>query len=87
MCKLGDGMAITDKSSTDECIAREGRPYRGCAILWKLARTTAVRELKCNHVRLCGIIIQISNNCETMCLNVFLIYDGMSEDLLNIWMF
>ena len=29
MCKLGYGMA------TDECIARDGRPYGGCAILWK----------------------------------------------------
>ena len=80
-------MAITGKSSTDECIAREGRPYGGCAILWKLSLTTAVRELKCNNVRLCGIMIQISNNCETMCFNVFLTYDSMSADLLNIWMF
>ena len=30
---------------------------------------SAVKELKCNHVRLCGIMIQI-NNCEIMCLNV-----------------
>ena len=35
--KLGDGMDITGKSSMDECIAREGRPYGGCAILWKLS--------------------------------------------------
>ena len=57
-------MAITGKSSIDECIARDGRPYGGCAILWKLTLKTAVRELKCNHVRLCDIMIQISNNCE-----------------------
>ena len=36
MCKLGDGMAITSKSSMDECIARDGHPYGGCAIMWKL---------------------------------------------------
>ena len=28
MCKLGYGMAITGKSSIDECIAREGRLYK-----------------------------------------------------------
>ena len=39
--KLGDGMAITGKSSMDECVAREGRPYGGCAILWKLSIKSA----------------------------------------------
>ena len=41
------------KSSTDECIAREGRPYSGCAILWKLTLRNAVRQLKCNHTSQC----------------------------------
>ena len=67
-------MAITGKSSMDECIAREGRPYGGCAILWKLSL-----KFKCNHVRLCGIMIQI-NNCEIMCLNVYMPCDDWSED-------
>ena len=55
----------------------------------KLSLQTAARELKCNHVRLCGIMIQISNNCEIMCLNVYMPCDGKSEDdnLLNISMF
>ena len=75
MCKLGDSMAITGKSSMDECIARDGRPYGGCAILWKLILKTAARKLKYKHERLCGIMIQISNNCEIMCLN-----DDTSED-------
>ena len=72
-------MAITGKSSMDECIAREGRPYGGCAILWKLSLKFAVKERKCNHVRLCGIMVQI-NNCEIMCLNVYMPCDGWSED-------
>ena len=59
------------------CIARDG----GCAILWKLASKTAVRKLKCNHVRLYGIIIiQISNKCEIVCLNVYMSCGGRSED-------
>ena len=33
----------------------------------------------CN-VSLCGIMIQISNNCEFMCLNVYMLCDGRSED-------
>ena len=77
MCKLGDGMAITGKNSMDERIAREGRPYGGCAILWKLSLESAVKELKCNYVRLCGIMIKI--NCEIMCLNVYVPCDGWSE--------
>ena len=64
----------------DECIARDGRPCGGCTILWKLTLNTAVRELKCNHVRLCGIMIQISNNCEIMCLSLYMPCDGRSED-------
>ena len=79
MCKLGDGMAITGKISMDECFAREGRPYGGCAILWKLSLKSEGKELKCNHVRLCEIMIQI-NNCEIMCLNVYVPCDGWSED-------
>ena len=78
MCKLGDGMAITGKSSMDECIVREGRPYGGCAILWKLSLKYAVEQLKCNHVRLCGVMIQI-NNCEIMCLYVYMPCDGWAE--------
>ena len=61
------------------CIAREGRLYGGCAILWKLSLKSALKELKCNHVRLCGIMIQI-NNCEIMCINVYMLFDGWSED-------
>ena len=78
MCKLGNGMAITGKSSMDECIAREGRPYGRCAILWKLSLKYAVKELRCYHVTLCGITIQI-NICEIMCLNVYMPCDGWSE--------
>ena len=69
----------SSRRSMDECIAREGRPYGGCAILWKLSVKFVVKELKCNHVRLCGIMIQI-NNCEIMCLNVYMPCDGWSED-------
>ena len=49
-----------------------------CAILWKLSLKSAVKELKCNHVRLYGNMIQI-NNCEIMCLNVYMPCDGWSE--------
>ena len=73
-------MAITGKSSMDECLARYGPPYDGCVILWKLTLKNAVRELKRNHVRLCGSIIEISNNCEIICLNVYMLCDGRSED-------
>ena len=52
----------------------------GCAILWNLPLKAAVKELKCNHVRLCGIMIQISNNCEFMCINEYLPCDGRSEN-------
>ena len=80
MCNLWDGMAITGKSYMDECIARDGRPYGGCAILWLLTLNTAVRELKVKNVKLCGTMIKISNNCEIMCLNVYMPCDGRSED-------
>ena len=59
---------------------RDGRPYCGCAILWKLTLNTAIREFKCNHVRFCGIMIQNSNNCEIKCLNVYMPCDGKSAD-------
>ena len=49
-----------------------------CAILWILSLKSAVKELKCKHVRLCGIMIQI--NCEIMCLNVYMPCDDWSED-------
>ena len=49
------------------------------AIMWKLSLKSAMKELNCNHVRLCGITIQI-NNCEIMCLNVYMPCDGWSED-------
>ena len=68
-CKLGDKLAITGTSYMDESVPREGRPYGGCAILWKSSLTVLVKELKCNHVRLCGIMIKLSNNSTFMCLN------------------
>ena len=73
-------MAITGKSSMDECIASDGRPCGGFAILWKLTLKTAVRKVKCNHVKLCGIMIRISNNYEIMCLNVYIPCDCRPED-------
>ena len=54
----------------DKSVPREGRPYGGCAILWKSSLTVLVKELKCNHVRLCGSMIKLSNNSTLMCLNV-----------------
>ena len=80
LCKLGDKLAITGKRSMDESVPREGRPYGGCAILWKSSLTVLVKELTCNHVRLCGIMIKLSNNSTLVCLNVYMPCDGRAED-------
>ena len=80
ICKLASNAFITGKSSMDESIAREGRPFGGCAILWKANLNTVVRELECTHERLCGIIIQLGNNVELMCLNTYMPCDGRHED-------
>ena len=49
--------------------------------MWKMSVMSAVRGLRCNHVTLCGIEIQV-NNCEIMCLNVYMPCSGVT--LLNI---
>ena len=86
MCKLDDSMAITGKSSVDECIAREGRPYGRWAILWKLSLKSAVKELTgtCNHVRLCEIMIQINKLRNH--LHVMGLAGRKAISLQNIWM-
>ena len=46
ICKLASNAFITGKSSMDQSIAaREGRPFGGCAILWKVNLNTVVKEL------------------------------------------
>ena len=58
------GVTITGRRPMDECIAREGHPYGRYTIMWKVSiKSAAVRGLRSNHVKLCGIKI-INNNCE-----------------------
>ena len=46
--------------------------YSGSAIMWTFSLKSVVKDLRCNHVRLCGIMIQI-NNCEIMCLHIYML--------------
>ena len=76
---LGENTEVIGKSSMDENTPLEGRPYGGCAIVYKTDMKCDISEVKCDHVRLCGVLIKM-NGCTILILNSYMPCDSNRQD-------
>ena len=77
---LGGGVNSTAKSGMDESIYRQGRPYGGCAIVWKPSIAFKIVPLMCVSSRLCAIQMNVEDNCAILVINVYMPCDTQRED-------
>ncbi len=54
---------VVGKSSIDENNPLHGRPYGGCAIVYKTNIKGKIAKVICNPQHLCGVCLTINNNC------------------------
>ena len=78
--QLGGAADGTENSSMDESQPLEGRPYGGCAIVYKTSLNCHFRAITSNHVRLCGVIVAINEVCELLILNAYMSCDTKTRD-------
>ena len=77
---LGNEIELVGKSSMDENVSLEGRPYGGCAILYKSSiNKCVINEVKCQNQRLCGINI-ILDRFSILILNMYMPCDTNRQD-------
>ena len=77
---LGNEIELIGKSSMDENVSLEGRPYGGCAILYKSSiNKCVINEVKCQNQRLCGINI-ILDRFSILILNMYMPCDTNRQD-------
>ena len=78
--QLGGAADVTGNSSMDESRPLEGRPYGGCAIVYKTSLNCHIRAITSNHFRLCGVIVAINEVCELLLLNAYMPCDTKTRD-------
>ena len=78
--QLGGAADVTGNSSMDESRPLEGRPYGGCAIVYKTSLNCHIRAITSNHIRLCGVMVAINEVCELLILNAYMPCDTKTLD-------
>ncbi len=71
---------VVGKSSIDENIPLHGRPYGGCAIIYKINIKGKIAKVICNPRHLCGVCLIINNNCTILILNAYMPCDNNMQD-------
>ena len=69
------------KSSMDEAdIQRKGRPFGGCAILWKKNITVSITPVNTTSPRICAVEVN-SNQCKVLLVTVYMPNDNDNHEL------
>ena len=77
---LGGGVSSTAKSSMDETIMRRGRPFGGCAIIWKPCINFKIVPIQCDNSRLCAVMLHLDNENSVLICNTYMPCDTQRED-------
>ncbi len=80
MHNLASGTEVICKSSMDETKPFEGRPFGGCAIIYKPNIKFKLSEITCKHNRLCALSMDLSEKCNVLFLNAYMPCDSNSQD-------
>ncbi len=71
---------VVGKSSMDEHVPLIGRPFGGCAIVYKTTHTGFIKEVKCCKQRLRGVLLAIYSGCSILILNAYMPVDNYRHD-------
>ncbi len=56
----------------DEHVPLIGRPFRGCAIVYKITLNGFIKEVKCCNQRLCGVLLAIDSEGTILIFNAYM---------------
>ena len=76
---LGSSTDMTAVSAMDESIHRVGRPFGGCAIVWRASITGQITKIDSDCNRLCAIMYTC-NNTSILLLNCYMPCDNSTDD-------
>jgi len=71
---IKENLSYTGVSWFDNSVIIEGRPYSGCAILWKSTILANVVPLSVNSRRICAVRV-CSSNSNLLLVNVYMPYE------------
>ena len=72
LSKLGKNVNVIGTSGMEEHVCRLGRPYGGCAIIWKSDLKCKTSQIMCKSNRVCGLVIDMLNGVKIVLLNVYM---------------
>ena len=77
---------LVGKSSMNENIMLQGRPFGGCAILYKSNLACKSVVIGCNNDRLCALLLNFSDTCNILLFNVDMPCDSgrVNEDFDDV---
>ena len=59
-------------SAMDDSVLRLGRPFGGCAILWKNELNCSFKKIECYTSRICAAICTLANGLNILVINTYL---------------
>ena len=71
---------VIGKSSMIESVALEGRPYGGCAIVYKTSIQASAEEIHCQHTRLCAALVCFNSYNKILLINTYMPCDSRMRD-------
>ena len=74
---IKENVSYTGVSGFDNSVLLEGRPYGGCAILWKSTMLANVVPISVNSRRICAVRV-CSSNWKLLLVNVYMPYENDS---------
>ena len=79
LLSLGSSTDMTAVSAMDESIHRVGRPFGGCAIVWRASITGQITKIDSDCNRLCAIMYTCKNT-SILLLNCYMPCDNSTDD-------
>ena len=78
---VGSSTDMTAVCAMDESIHGVGRPFGGCAIVWRASINSQIAKIDSECNRLCAIIYTC-NNTSVLLLNCYMPCDNRSQNIL-----
>ncbi len=74
-----DNVQITGVSGMDSNVLLSGRPYGGCAFLFKSNMRYKVTPINCNNRRCCCILVDMGGDVKFLIFNVYMPCDTTND--------
>lgn len=71
-CSISKDISYCGCSAMNENQILTGRPYGGCAILWKSNLDFTITRIECTSKRICGVLVTYNENISILILNTYM---------------